>query len=64
MRMVMGGDVCHGTRTTAVAITTAEATRSVREPAGGETREAARVAAFGASSLLLSVTERGVGNDR
>ena len=58
MRRVMRGDACNSTRTTAVVITTAG------EPVGGETREAARVAAFGASSLLLSLTREGVGNDR
>ena len=57
MRRVMRGDACNSARTTAVAITPA----AMREPASGETREAARVAAFGASSLLLSLTERRVG---
>ena len=54
MRLKVRGVACDSTRSTAVAITTA----AMREPVGGETREAARVAAFGASSLLLSLTER------
>ena len=62
MRTAMGGHACHGARTTAEAITTEAATRPAGEPAGSETREAAQVAAFGASSLLLSLSERGVSN--
>jgi hypothetical protein len=36
----------------------------MREPVSVDTRQGARVAAVGASSLLLSLTEEGVTNDR